>query len=145
MVRCCDYYYSLASQERSYVPADQCRSSASMDTTAGTSHDTSGNGVDTSTGTSHDTSGDRSMETSFGERHDTLANMNESEHESRKRRRNMEKWKQNVRKTKRAHGEDYTTRIGKKVPAKQLGPGCTETCRMKCHTKFTTEDLYQSG
>lgn len=55
---------------------------------------------------------------------------------SRKRIRNPESWKQNIRKTKRNRGEEYTSRNGKAIPArKQLQYRCG-ACVNKCNERL---------
>ncbi|CAF4946988.1 unnamed protein product [Pieris macdunnoughi] len=49
---------------------------------------------------------------------------------SRKRKRNICKWKCNVRKLKAVTGKSYTSKKGKVVPEKKMKPVCD--CRLKC-------------
>ena len=67
---------------------------------------------------------------------------------SRKRVAKPDTWQSNIRKMKRDHGEDYTTRKGKTVPAKRMKfttkKDDTEnnTCkRFKCQEKFGEVEL----
>ncbi|MES9884547.1 MAG: hypothetical protein ABW185_27190, partial [Sedimenticola sp.] len=48
----------------------------------------------------------------------------------RKRTRNPGRWKDNVRKSKLARGEEYVSRSGKTVPASRIGSPCK--CRKNC-------------
>lgn len=59
---------------------------------------------------------------------------------SRKRKRNPNKWKKNVAKNRRQHGESYVSSRGKYVPGVSLMDPCTTKCRRKCSTKISNED-----
>ena len=59
---------------------------------------------------------------------------------SKKRVRRPDSWARNVARRKRAKGEEYVSpRTGATVGAVKQGPPCT--CRSKCFTKFTDEEL----
>jgi hypothetical protein len=53
--------------------------------------------------------------------------------DAEKRRRNKraipEKWKRNVVKQKKLHGEAYTSARGVEVPAREILPRCPEKCK----------------
>ncbi|XP_012944802.1 flocculation protein FLO11-like [Aplysia californica] len=52
----------------------------------------------------------------------------------KKRQRNPYQWKKNVRKSKIAKGEAYTTKTGKAMPARKTGQNCK--CRLKCFQRI---------
>ena len=57
---------------------------------------------------------------------------------ARKRKRNADQWKCNVRKAKRAKGEAYVNTVGMSVPAKEVLPlNCK--CRFKCSEAFSDD------
>ena len=56
---------------------------------------------------------------------------------TRKRQRRPETWTKNVKKMKRAKGEEYTTKSGKVILARKQGQPCK--CKRKCFTKFTSD------
>lgn len=61
----------------------------------------------------------------------------EKKHSSRKRKRNTENWKRNIRKSLRNKGKEYLSTTGKTVAARKVqGHNCTR-CRFKCGDKFT--------
>ena len=57
---------------------------------------------------------------------------------TRKRKRNVEQWKCNVRKSKKAKGEAYISTGGRFVPCKQVLP-VTCKCTLKCSDVFSHE------
>lgn len=59
---------------------------------------------------------------------------------ARKRSRNPKKWIDNVNKAARNAGKSYTTRKGKMVPEKTLGPRCEAACKYKCQQNVSEED-----
>lgn len=62
---------------------------------------------------------------------------------TRKRKRNPEKWKQNVRKLKRQHGHEYTDIKGKNRPARSAKSGMlchSEKCFFHCSDKITQDE-----
>ncbi|KAF2893553.1 hypothetical protein ILUMI_12621 [Ignelater luminosus] len=60
---------------------------------------------------------------------------------TRKRKRNTSGWKKNAAKIARNSGKGYvSTSISRKVmKAREIKPPCTETCKLKCSSKITTE------
>lgn len=58
----------------------------------------------------------------------------------RKRKRNEKNWKCNVRKEKRAAGQEYVSKKKKVVQEKKLKQKCKETCKLKCSLNFTEEN-----
>lgn len=58
----------------------------------------------------------------------------------RKRVRNEKKWKRNVAKTRRNMGLSYVSSSGKIRSEKLIKPGCSESCKFKCHSKILQED-----
>lgn len=56
--------------------------------------------------------------------------------DTRKRMRNENLWKKNVRKNKRARGEAYVNTKGVLIPAKQIDTGLQCNCNQKCHEKI---------
>lgn len=66
--------------------------------------------------------------------------------QGRKRKKNEESWMRNIRKRKRAAGEQYRSVKGKVVPAKEFNArDCN--CPRKCHSKFSLErraDLFKN-
>lgn len=54
----------------------------------------------------------------------------------RKRVRQPNKWKKNVRKEKRSRGEEYINVKGVLVPPKQIDATCECNCQLKCHEKI---------
>lgn len=67
----------------------------------------------------------------------------EKEEPVRKRRKQPEKWIDNVAKTAEDKGESYVNRAQKTISAKSLGPGCSENCRLKCHNRISTIQRYE--
>lgn len=63
---------------------------------------------------------------------------NTDKHRSRKRKRNINEWKQNVRKRRRQAGLDYHDSKGKPVEMKTVKGQCE--CRLKCKLKINIED-----
>lgn len=61
---------------------------------------------------------------------------------TRKRKRNSDTWKQNIRKKRRQSGKTYTNSKGKNVLAKEVKTkkDCANHCRFKCSKNFTEED-----
>jgi len=58
---------------------------------------------------------------------------------TRKRKRNPQQWKRNIRKVKKAKGEEHVNSTGKPVPAKEvLHVNCN--CRFKCTESFNDEN-----
>ena len=55
---------------------------------------------------------------------------------ARKRKRNPDSWKCNVRKRLRLEGQEYTSSMGKGIAAKKIKDGCNAKCLYKCHEKF---------
>lgn len=61
---------------------------------------------------------------------------------SRKRQRNLTKWRRNVIKKARNCGEEYTDWKGNVCPKRQQKNACTN-CRQKCSEKFSVEERRQ--
>lgn len=59
---------------------------------------------------------------------------------SRKRKRNPEKWKKNIRKSKKTQGQEYFSVSGKVQAAKSVKPHSCGNCKFKCGEKFTEEE-----
>lgn len=57
----------------------------------------------------------------------------------RKRQRDPDSWKCNIRKRKRLSGQKYISRRNTLIEAKSLGPPCNDTCRFKCLLNITPE------
>ncbi|KAK3092227.1 hypothetical protein FSP39_000013 [Pinctada imbricata] len=65
-----------------------------------------------------------------------------SKRQSRRRHKNPEQWKQNMRKRKRNQGEEYESCRGKKIPRRSFRtPKCK--CKFKCSEKITRDDQEQ--
>ena len=65
---------------------------------------------------------------------------------SRKRIRQPSQWEKNIRKKKKATGEEYVSTAGKFVASQPMRSPCRESCRKKCYEKFAEEDrriIYQ--
>ena len=63
--------------------------------------------------------------------------------DSRKRCRRENSWKRNLRRNARTHGQPYTSVTGQRIEGKQAlleGCLCGPKCRLKCSTRFCTED-----
>lgn len=58
----------------------------------------------------------------------------------RKRLRQSEKWKRNISKFKKQHGEAYISSRNKFVPGACMRDPCTITCRKKCFQKISDEE-----
>ena len=58
----------------------------------------------------------------------------------KRRKRNEDQWKQRIRKKRRNEGLQYTNNKGKVMPARKMGPPCTQTCRRKCNLYFSNCD-----
>lgn len=58
---------------------------------------------------------------------------------SRKKKRNPDQWKRNIRKNQRSLGKQYTSATGKCVLEKHLKPHNRTKCRFKCNQKFSEE------
>ena len=56
----------------------------------------------------------------------------------RKRPRNEMKWQKNLRKAKKARGEEHTSYKGDVIPSRVTGPPCD--CKRQCFAKFSEED-----
>jgi hypothetical protein len=63
---------------------------------------------------------------------------------SRKRKRQMQKWKKNVRKDQRNTGRSYVNGKSKVVSKRKLGEGCGNSCKRKCQTKLTAENRLET-
>lgn len=66
--------------------------------------------------------------------------------QSRKRLRQPSLWERNVRKKKKARGEEHVSTTGKLNKAQPMRSPCRESCRRRCYEKFKEEDrrmLYQ--
>ncbi|CAH2086925.1 unnamed protein product [Euphydryas editha] len=61
---------------------------------------------------------------------------------SRKRKAYPESWKRNRTKALRNCGKAYTTmsKSKKVIPAKEMGPVCSDSCKLKCSDKFSFEE-----
>lgn len=59
---------------------------------------------------------------------------------SRKKKRNPNQWKRNIRKSLKTQGKEYTSVTGKVMDAKKVLPHNCQKCRFKCADKFTEED-----
>ncbi|XP_055377150.1 uncharacterized protein LOC129609243 [Condylostylus longicornis] len=55
---------------------------------------------------------------------------------SRKRKRNVENWSQNIRKSNKNSGKSYTTMKGKIIPEKKVRIACPGSCKFKCNMLF---------
>ena len=67
-------------------------------------------------------------------------------HSSRKKTRNPEKWKRNVRKLLKSEGKEYVSATGRVVAPKKVHHHSCLKCRFKCSEKFTEEqreDIFQ--
>ncbi|KAH3698097.1 hypothetical protein DPMN_085614 [Dreissena polymorpha] len=60
-------------------------------------------------------------------------------HSSRKKTRNPEKWKRNVRKLLKSEGKEYVSATGRVVAPKKVHSHSCLKCRFKCSEKFTEE------
>lgn len=65
------------------------------------------------------------------------------EERSRKRKRNTQGWKRNVRQLSRANGKEYVSRKGKLVAGKKPCGGCEEGCRFKCGVMISEDKQVQ--
>lgn len=73
---------------------------------------------------------------------------NEEEHplvdgeriKSRKRLRNEEKWKRNIKKKRINSGQEYVSRLGKLHKAKTVLPACSENCTFECSKHVNDAD-----
>lgn len=62
----------------------------------------------------------------------------------RKRTRNPNNWKKNIAKKLKNSGHEYRSlKTGKTVPARKIGPACTDKCRLACSSHFTEEKRMQ--
>lgn len=61
-------------------------------------------------------------------------------HQSRKRKKNVEEWKSNLKKKQRNCGEEYEKKSGEIRRKRELKPGCGKTCRNKCQSAITQEE-----
>ncbi|KAK4885146.1 hypothetical protein RN001_001417 [Aquatica leii] len=59
---------------------------------------------------------------------------------TRKRLRDSESWKKNIRKKRRNLGLAYTSAKGKEVCGREMKEVCFEKCRLKCSTRIFTEE-----
>ena len=62
----------------------------------------------------------------------------ESPVKPRKRQRNVENWERNVKKAKKAKGEEHTSYKGTLIPAWKIGPPCS--CKRRCFEKFSDDE-----
>ena len=62
---------------------------------------------------------------------------------SRARTRNPEAWKRNAAKKGRNTGVEHLNQKGKTVPARVMGGGCDEKCRLQCHERVTEGERRQ--
>lgn len=69
-----------------------------------------------------------------------VVNNNTPIKKSKKRCRNTNMWKREVKKTKRNLGESYKTVKGLEKPAKKLLVPCDQKCRIKCTEKINEDD-----
>lgn len=58
---------------------------------------------------------------------------------SRKRTRNTENWRCNIRKKKRCSGEEYISKKNLKVEARKIQPACHDKCPRKCCQKISLD------
>ena len=58
---------------------------------------------------------------------------------TRKRTRNPDNWKRNLKRRKRCTGQAYLTKHGKQKRARQIRAGCNVTCRYGCKGKITED------
>lgn len=71
---------------------------------------------------------------------ETVANSEESpEKRGKKRKRRSAEWAKRKAKLLRNSGESYKSRTGNVVKAREMGPLCSNKCKLKCGTKFTEE------
>ena len=63
--------------------------------------------------------------------------------QTRKRVRNEDDWKINVRKRLRNRGQSYVSRTGKTHRNRVLKSGCGDLCRKKCKTQITEDERAQ--
>lgn len=77
--------------------------------------------------------------TTIGETEQQAANNEQSTtiKKSKKRMRNEANWRKVKSKTQRNSGQSYTSRTGKVVGARKMGPPCTDKCLQSCSDKFT--------
>lgn len=73
------------------------------------------------------------------EQEDQLNQSNEIKRKSRKRTRDTENWKCNIRKKKRCSGEEYISKKNVKVEARKIQPPCQGRCRRKCFQKISPD------
>ncbi|XP_045453588.1 uncharacterized protein LOC123662839 [Melitaea cinxia] len=59
---------------------------------------------------------------------------------AKKKARNPAAWKQNKRKALKNTGQEHTNSSGKVIPAKKMGPPCTEKCLFSCSKRISIED-----
>ncbi|XP_049886799.1 uncharacterized protein LOC126381347 [Pectinophora gossypiella] len=61
--------------------------------------------------------------------------------QSRKRKRNMSKWKQNAAKIAKNTGKAYTScsKTKREMPARRVKPACPQKCRLKCAEKINEQ------
>ena len=64
-------------------------------------------------------------------------------HSSRKKKKDPNNWKCNVRKQKRCHGQEYLSCTGKSVPRKAVQPHSCIKCRFKCGENISEEQRQQ--
>lgn len=80
---------------------------------------------------------DRSSSTSS-----SIVSSNTSIKRGKKRVRYPNKWKQNVRKTLKNLGKEYSSKTGNQIEAKKMRPPC-RNCKFSCCDNFTTDERQQ--
>lgn len=58
----------------------------------------------------------------------------------KKRSRNPEQWKKTKAKLLKNSGKSYTSRTGKTVNERVMGPNCSDRCILKCSSKISDEN-----
>ncbi|KAL4718653.1 hypothetical protein ACJJTC_013382 [Scirpophaga incertulas] len=69
----------------------------------------------------------------------SLTNATSKNKRGKKRVRNQNKWKENVRKTLKNSGKEYISKKGNKIEAKKMRPPC-HNCKFLCCDKFTRDE-----
>lgn len=62
------------------------------------------------------------------------------EPKTKKRKRNVDKWKKSVRKRKCLSGQEHQSTLGKTIKKREMKPPCQPNCRLKCATNLGEEE-----